>query len=206
MSAPAAMAASSPGRSTTSTSILSIAPACARARRTASATPPQAATWLSLMRIPSPSANRWFLPPPARTAAFSSMRQPGVVLRVSRRRVRPPPAASASAQRRVAVATPERRCRKLSAVRSAGEERSHRPHGDPDHLAARRPCSVRPVEPALGTEALEDPDGDGGPGEGQLLLDEERPLTSRRRVDCGLARHVAEERSSSSASSTRRSA
>ena len=54
MSAPAAMAASRPGRSTTSTSIRSMAPARARARRTASPTPPQAATWLSLTRMPSP--------------------------------------------------------------------------------------------------------------------------------------------------------
>ena len=56
------------------------------------------------------------MPPPARTAYFSSARSVGVVLRVSRTVMRPP---AASTNRRVSVAMPERRCRKLSAVRSA---------------------------------------------------------------------------------------
>ena len=45
-----------------------------------------AARWLSLMRMPSERSKRWFVPPPVRTAYFSSTRRPGVVLRVSRRR------------------------------------------------------------------------------------------------------------------------
>ena len=40
--------------------------------------------WLSLIRIPSSSPARWLVPPPARTAYFSSARSVGVVLRVSR--------------------------------------------------------------------------------------------------------------------------
>ena len=60
---------------------------------------------------------RWLRPPPAATAAFSSARSPGVVLRVSR--MRAPVPATASTKRAVRVAMPERWPRKLSAVRSA---------------------------------------------------------------------------------------
>ena len=60
---------------------------------------------------------RWLRPPPAATAAFSSARSPGVVLRVSR--MRAPVPATASTKRAVRVAIPERWPRKLSAVRSA---------------------------------------------------------------------------------------
>ena len=60
---------------------------------------------------------RWFAPPPQRTAYFSSARSPGVVLRVSR--TTQPVPSSASAHRRVSVATPDRWHSRLSAVRSA---------------------------------------------------------------------------------------
>ena len=60
---------------------------------------------------------RWLAPPPIRTAYFSRARSPGVVLRVSRT-IAPVPA-SASAQRRVSVATPERWHSRFSADRSA---------------------------------------------------------------------------------------
>ena len=40
--------------------------------------------WLSLIRMPSYNPIRWLVPPPIRTAYFSSNRQPGVVFRVSR--------------------------------------------------------------------------------------------------------------------------
>ena len=60
---------------------------------------------------------RWLTAPPARTAAFCSVRSPGVVLRVSQIRADPPDAA-ASTNRRVIVATPDRWHRKFSAVRS----------------------------------------------------------------------------------------
>ena len=58
----------------------------ARARATASAmdSPPR---WLSLTSTASDRLPRWLWPPPARTAAFSSARSPGVVLRVSSTRV-----------------------------------------------------------------------------------------------------------------------
>ena len=54
----------------------------ARARATASVmvTP---ARWLSLTSTASERLERWLTPPPAWTAAFSSARSPGVVLRVS---------------------------------------------------------------------------------------------------------------------------
>ena len=78
---------------------------------------PTAARWLSLSITQSDRLPRWFDPPPARTAAFSSDRSPGVVLRVSQMRAAPPRAA-ASANRRVSVATPDRWHRKLRAVRS----------------------------------------------------------------------------------------
>ena len=65
---------------------------------------------------PSDSEPRWLTPPPARTAAFSRARSPGVVLRVSRIRAVAP---AASTKRRVRVATPERWPSRLRAVRSA---------------------------------------------------------------------------------------
>ena len=45
--------------------------------------PPAAWMWLSLIRMPSARLKRWLLPPPTRTAYFSRIRRPGVVLRVS---------------------------------------------------------------------------------------------------------------------------
>src|SRR6202158_5414424 len=59
-----------------------------RARLIASRTPPAASMWLSLMRIASHRPSRWLWPPPARTAARSRKRSPGVVFRVSSNVVR----------------------------------------------------------------------------------------------------------------------
>ena len=115
-SAPASMASSSCARSSTSTAMRSPCGALARARRTASRTDPTSATWLSLIRIPEARSERWLTPPPVRTAYFSSARRPGVVLRVSVTRTLAPSAAATKAW--VSVAIPERRCRKLTAVRS----------------------------------------------------------------------------------------
>ena len=84
---------------------------------TAAATPPAAATWLSLIKAASPSPIRWLRPPPHRTAYFSSTRSPGVVFLVSRTTA--PVPSIASAQALVAVAIPDRWVRKLSIVRSA---------------------------------------------------------------------------------------
>src|SRR6266851_2316555 len=124
-SAPAASASSICSGVLTSASTRRRGEAAALARRTASPTPPAAAAWLSFTRIPSNSAPRWFPPPPARTAAFSSARIPGLVLRVSSRRVRVP--RSAWAYRWVSVAMPQRRCRRFSAVRSALSNPRRRP-------------------------------------------------------------------------------
>ena len=74
---------------------------------------------------------RWLRPPPARTAAFSRPRRPGVVLRVSR--IAAPVPATASTKRAVRVATPERWPRKLSAVRSAASSARAGPAGE-QHL------------------------------------------------------------------------
>ena len=54
----------------------------ARTRAIAVATPPAAATWLSLISTASSRPKRWLAPPPQRTAYFSRARSPGVVLRV----------------------------------------------------------------------------------------------------------------------------
>ena len=89
----------------------------ARTAAKASSTPPAAITWLSLTRAASDSDMRWLTPPPHRTAYFSSARSPGVVLRVSR--ITAPVPATASTQRRVSVAMPDRWDSRLSVVRSA---------------------------------------------------------------------------------------
>ena len=83
MSAPAASASSTCSRLCASTSIGISGPA-SFIRCTAAATPPARRMWLSLIRMPSSSPPRWLVPPPARTAYFSSARSVGVVLRVSR--------------------------------------------------------------------------------------------------------------------------
>ena len=83
-------------------------------RRTASVIP-RPARWLSFTSTNSESEPRWFTPPPARTAAFSTARSPGSVLRVSQIRATGP---AASTNRRVSEATPDRWHRKLSALRS----------------------------------------------------------------------------------------
>ena len=62
--------------------------------------------WFSSIRIASYSPARWLLAPPAATAAFSSARSPGVVLRVSST-LAPVPCTS-SAARAAIVATPDR--------------------------------------------------------------------------------------------------
>ena len=48
------------------------------------------ATWLSFTSMASKSPMRWLVPPPQRTAHFSSMRMPGMVLRVSQMAARVP--------------------------------------------------------------------------------------------------------------------
>ncbi len=78
---------------------------------------------------------RWFHPPPARTAAFSSERRPGVVLRVSQTWTGRRP----STKRAVSVATPERWFRKFRAVRSAVRIECSGPSTVPTVWPRRRP-------------------------------------------------------------------
>ena len=125
----------------------------ARAWRTASPTPPASAAWFSLIRIASYRPARWLVPPPAATAAFSSARSPGVVLRVSR--IRAPVPSTACTQRAVSVATPDSRWRKFSAVRSAVRIAARRPL-EPQHRAALAPLALcasaaRPRSPGRAT-------------------------------------------------------
>ncbi len=126
-----------PGRSrsgwrTSTSSVGASSGADSRTRATAWAIPPAAAMWFSLIKIASNSPTRWLLAPPAATAAFSSVLSPGVVLRVSSTTV-PVPSTSRT-KRAASVAIPDRRPRKLSAVRSpvssapaAAFDREHRP-------------------------------------------------------------------------------
>ena len=114
-SAPAASARRTPSRSSASTSTGTPGRA-SRARATAAgrSTPPRA-RWLSFTRTMSCSPMRWFTPPPAATARFSSARHPGVVLRVSSTRA----GRAASTNRAVMVAIPDRWDSPFSRVRSA---------------------------------------------------------------------------------------
>ena len=73
---------------------------------------------------------------PTSTARFSSSRSSGVVLRVSRICARVP--ATASTKRRVMVATPDMRCRKLRATRSAGQEAARAARDGRDQRRRRR--------------------------------------------------------------------
>jgi hypothetical protein len=82
-SAPAATAASTSGIVSASTSTRRRWCAAERAAATAGAIPPAARIPFSLIRIPSERENRWFVPPPTRTAYFSRTRSSGVVFRVS---------------------------------------------------------------------------------------------------------------------------
>src|SRR4030065_428072 len=75
--------------------------------------------------MPSDRENRWFPPPPVRTAYFSRTRSNGVVFRVSRMRV--PNAATRSTYAAVVEATPERCWRKFRATRRG--RRPARPPG-----------------------------------------------------------------------------
>src|SRR6266542_4067068 len=82
-SAPASWASRTSSRLSASTSTGSVV-SDERARSTAARMPPARRMWLSLIRTASYSPRRWFVPPPQRTAYFSRLRRPGVVLRVSR--------------------------------------------------------------------------------------------------------------------------
>src|SRR3954452_1321231 len=129
--APAAMASCTcSARSHSTSTVRPGQRACAR--RTASVMP-SPARWLSFTRTNSDSEPRWFTPPPARTAAFSTARRPGSVLRVSQTRAVGP---AASTKRRVSEATPERWHRKLSALRSPVRTERSGPDTSPTFVPA----------------------------------------------------------------------
>src|SRR5262245_29349500 len=116
-SAPASVASRTWSRSPHST--WTVRPGQRSRAWTTAAVIPNSSRWLSLSSTQSDRLPRWLDPPPARTAAFSSARRPGVVLRVSHTRRSPPASVMASTKRAVRVATPDRWPRKFSAVRSA---------------------------------------------------------------------------------------
>ncbi|GIW74871.1 MAG: hypothetical protein KatS3mg103_1393 [Phycisphaerales bacterium] len=88
---PGSMASIASSCSSVSTSTSTNATAGSRRRATAATCATRSAAraglsparWLSLISTASYSPMRWFVPPPHRTAYFSSCRRPGVVLRVS---------------------------------------------------------------------------------------------------------------------------
>src|SRR5574340_40467 len=84
-------------------------------------------------------------------------------------------------------------CMTVSLGRRAMHLAAHRPAGGPDQLPARRPRTVLAVEPAVRPEPLEHAHGHRGPGEDQILLDEEPALSGGGGVDGGVAGRVTEE-------------
>mmetsp|Transcript_30429 Transcript_30429/g.84851 ORF Transcript_30429/g.84851 Transcript_30429/m.84851 type:complete len:260 (-) Transcript_30429:27-806(-) len=119
MSAPAAQASRASARLRHSTSILELNPAASRARRTAPVMLPALQMWLSFSMIMCDRSMRCVLTPPTTSAYFSTMRKPGVVLRVPATSPCHLAAALRSASSRAAVAMPLARVTMLSAVRSA---------------------------------------------------------------------------------------
>ncbi len=89
------------------------------------AIPPAKSTWLSFSKIMSNRPMRWLQPPPIFTASFSSMRRPGVVLRVSSTRVCVP--SRRFTYSAVRVATPLMRCIMFSIKRSVCSSDCTRP-------------------------------------------------------------------------------
>ena len=107
-----------------------------RARRTASVMLIPA-RWLSFTSTASERLDRWLVPPPARTAAFSSTRSPGVVLRVSSTATDGLRSCAAATYCAVSVATPERWPEEVERRALGGEDRPQRP-GDLQHGVAGR--------------------------------------------------------------------
>ena len=143
------------------------------------------ARWLSLSRMPSESEPRWLTPPPARTAAFSRARKPGVVLRVSRMRVvgagrvDEPPGQGGDA-REVAE--------EVEGGPLGGEDRRQRSLDPGQHLPGVDPVAVGRGPPHR------DGGVDGGErlGRGQPAGQHAwRPGHQRRRVTVALGRHQA---------------
>ena len=133
-----------------------------RPRRRARAAPPPprrppAPTWFSLIRIASKSPTRWLTPPPAATAAFSSRRSPGVVLRVSRiarAACRATASHVARGQRRDAGQAREEVQRRAL---GGQQRRAPRPRrAAPARRSRHSPSGAEPLEARVGVERAED--------------------------------------------------
>mmetsp|Transcript_11618 Transcript_11618/g.35829 ORF Transcript_11618/g.35829 Transcript_11618/m.35829 type:complete len:246 (-) Transcript_11618:411-1148(-) len=118
MSAPAPAASTPSAKSRASTSILAVNPAAVLAVSTAFAMEPRCQTWLSLSMTICDRSRRCVAAPPTSSAYFSTMRKPGVVLRVPATWPCQPAARATSTAARAAVATPDARDSAFSAVRS----------------------------------------------------------------------------------------
>jgi hypothetical protein len=154
-----------------------------------SPTPPQAATWLSLIRMASSRPKRWLTPPPQRTAYFSSARRPGVVLRVSTMRARGPSTADIG---------PGQGGDPREAAQQVQRRALGRQQGAGIALDAGQPRRRRRWSPSPTTvrTSLADPGQDRQPCAGQAGHDAiaggpRRPPTAARRVDAGLGGDVA---------------
>src|SRR5207245_8171396 len=121
-------------RSTSTSTSRPSAPATARS--VACRTEPAMRMWFSLTRIAASRPARWGVAPPISTVYFARKRSSGVVLRVSRMRARVP--STASTKRRVRVATPHVRWRKLRATRSAVRRARARPVTEPRTVPGKK--------------------------------------------------------------------
>ena len=115
-----------------------------RARCTASVIE-SPARWLSFTSTKSESEPRWLTPPPARTAAFSSARSPGMVLRVSQMRTPPRSPATASTNARVGGGDAGQVAEEVERGALAGEHGAQRAGDGADHLAGREAVAVGDV-------------------------------------------------------------
>mmetsp|Transcript_1337 Transcript_1337/g.4004 ORF Transcript_1337/g.4004 Transcript_1337/m.4004 type:complete len:241 (-) Transcript_1337:202-924(-) len=123
MSAPAAAASRPSFRSRASTSIFAVKPAAVLATSTAFVIEPACHTWLSLSMTIWERSSLWVAAPPTSRAYFSTMRKPGVVLRVPATWPAQPSASAAARAWRAADATPEARASAFKAVRSPSNKR-----------------------------------------------------------------------------------
>ena len=149
----------------------------------AAPTPPASATWLSLISIASSRPKRWLAPPPSRTASFSRMRRPGVVLRVQTILALWPSIASAS--ERVAVATPGQPGEQVERG-ALGRQHRPRPAGDAgDGLAALDTAAVggKNLDVEGGIEQFERQQRRVEPG------DDARLARRNERLDLRVGRH-----------------
>ena len=144
-----------------------------------------------MTRIPSSRPKRWLRPPPQRTAYFSSARSPGVVLRVSR--ISAPVPSIASTKRRVSVAIPDRRPRRLSAVRSPVRTARVRPEmrASSAGCSKRSPSAADDAKETFGSSDAEDGLDRRQAADDARLLEQQRRGAGCVLGDGGLGRQVA---------------